>query len=115
MQLVLTTLNNLFGTKEKNNPDICKRLRDIGLHTLAETKKPFRLVLVIGTEECRIAVKVAQQARTKQMLEWRSKQANEKALKRIEKIRFKKNVKKIRSLESVFKAKKTKKTKKRRK
>ncbi|MGI9554819.1 MAG: hypothetical protein ACR2M6_02490 [Vampirovibrionia bacterium] len=107
-------LEQFAWNKRKNNPDICKRLQDIGLYSFAETKKPFRLVLVIGTEECRIAIKVAQQARTKQMMEWRRKQANEKALHKLEKIRFKKNVKKIKSLESIFQDKKNKKTKKRR-
>ena len=95
-------LEQYAWNKRKNNDDICKRLRDIGLHTLAETKKPFRLVLVIGTEECRIAVKIAQKARTKQMLAWRQKQNNQKVLKRLEKIRFKKRNLKVKALEEKF-------------
>jgi hypothetical protein len=109
-------LEQFVWNRRKNDPQVCARLRNIGLHTLAETKKPFRLVLVIGTEECRIAVKVAQKARTKQMKAWKRQQNNERVIKHLQKLRHKKNVEKVKKLERAFvgKKKKKKKTKKRR-
>jgi hypothetical protein len=105
-------LEQLVWNRRKNDPQVCSRLKNVGLHSLAETKRPFRLVLVIGTEECRIAVKIAQKARTKQMVEWRMKQSNEKIIKKIQSMRHKKNILKVKSIEKSFSKKKKKKKKK---